>query len=215
MCVPAATRGVGVLDYQRTEDGVRIGIDGGVSLEEAGCRFCGACVEVCPTGSIVDVLGLNKPERSREDNVVPCRSGCPAHIDIPRYLRHVKAGEWEKATAVVREECRSRTLGSICTHNCAERRKSPAATSWSALHLQAQSEGCRRARHGRVEVACATSRLRSKRVAIVGAGPLASPRPYYLAEKGRTVTVFGPRTSGSQPASPRHRHRHCPTRFSM
>ena len=120
-CVRACRelRGVGVLDYQRTEDGVRIGIDGGVSLEEAGCRFCGACVEVCPTGSIVDVLGLNKPERSREDNVVPCRSGCPAHIDIPRYLRHVKAGEWEKATAVVREKVPfPETLGSICTHNC-------------------------------------------------------------------------------------------------
>ena len=152
-CVRACRelRGVGVLDYQRTEDGVRIGIDGGVSLEEAGCRFCGACVEVCPTGSIVDVLGLNKPERSREDNVVPCRSGCPAHIDIPRYLRHVKAGEWEKATAVVREKVPfPETLGSICTHNC---RGSASATSWRvpALHLQAQAS-CRRARHGRVEV---------------------------------------------------------------
>ena len=120
-CVRACRelRGVGVLDYQRTPEGIRIGIDGGVSLEEAGCRFCGACVEVCPTGSIVDTLGLAKEGRSREDNVVPCRSGCPAHIDIPRYLRHVKNGEWEKATAVVRERVPfPETLGSICTHNC-------------------------------------------------------------------------------------------------
>ena len=79
-CVRACRelRGVGVLDYQHTEEGIRIGTDGSVSLEEAGCRFCGACIEVCPTGSIIDVLSRAHDDRTREDNVVPCRFGCPA-----------------------------------------------------------------------------------------------------------------------------------------
>ncbi|WP_143786059.1 2Fe-2S iron-sulfur cluster-binding protein [Olsenella sp. An290] len=105
-------RGVGVLDYQHTERGIRIGTDGSVSLEEAGCRFCGACIEVCPTGSIIDVLSRVHDDRSREENVVPCRSGCPARIDIPRYLRHVRDGEWEAATAACATS-RSRASGSL------------------------------------------------------------------------------------------------------
>ncbi|MBM6988249.1 MAG: FAD-dependent oxidoreductase [Olsenella umbonata] len=190
-CVRACRelRGVGVLDHQRTPEGIRIGIDGGVSLEEAGCRFCGACVEVCPTGSIVDTLGLAKEGRSREDNVVPCRSGCPAHIDIPRYLRHVKNGEWEKATAVVRERVPfPETLGSICTHNCQGECK--------RNHLEGPLSICRLKRAAAVRDTGEWRRrtrhdaLTGKRVAILGAGPAGLTAAYYLAEKGHHVVVF-------------------------
>ena len=215
-CVRACRelRGVGVLDYQRTEDGVRIGIDGGVSLEEAGCRFCGACVEVCPTGSIVDVLGLNKPERSREDNVVPCRSGCPAHIDIPRYLRHVKAGEWEKATAVVREKVPfPETLGSICTHNCqGECKRNQLEGPLSICRLKRAAavrdtgEWKSRVRH---------EPLTGKRVAIVGAGPAGLTAAYYLAEKGHASRSSRPRNAPAASFATASPPTACPTRFSI
>ena len=51
-------RGVKVLDYVRDASGIHAGIPEGKSLIDAGCRFCGACIEVCPTGSIVDAVGL-------------------------------------------------------------------------------------------------------------------------------------------------------------
>lgn len=120
-CVRACRelRGVGVLDYQHTEEGIRIGTDGSVSLQQAGCRFCGACIEVCPTGSIVDTLDMLDESKSYADNVVPCRSGCPAHVDIPRYLRHIRNGEYTRAAAVVREKVPfPESLGDICVHNC-------------------------------------------------------------------------------------------------
>ena len=85
-------RGVKVLDYVQTPAGVRAGVPEGKSLEEAGCRFCGACIEVCPTGSIMDQVKIMKEERSYAENIVPCRSACPAHIDIPRYIRYIKDG---------------------------------------------------------------------------------------------------------------------------
>ena len=58
-----------------TKHGGSLGTDGSVSLQEAGCRFCGACIEVCPTGSIVDTLNMFDENKSYADNVVPCRSG--------------------------------------------------------------------------------------------------------------------------------------------
>ncbi len=112
-------RGVRVLDYIRTPAGIRAGVLEGKSLKDAGCRFCGACIEVCPTGSIMDQVKIMKEERSYAENIVPCRSTCPAHIDIPRYIRYIKAGEFGKATAVVREKVPfPETLGSICNHAC-------------------------------------------------------------------------------------------------
>ena len=67
---PGELRGAGVLDYQRTEEGIRIGTDGNVSLQQAGCRFCGACIEVCPTGSIVDTLNMFDERKSYADNAL-------------------------------------------------------------------------------------------------------------------------------------------------
>jgi len=190
-CVRACEelRGVGAIGFHRAEDGsMRVAINGN-SLQEAGCRFCGACIEVCPTGSIVDMVGLVKENRSREDNVVPCRSGCPAHIDIPRYLRYVKAGEWEKATAVVRERVPfPETLGNICTHNCQNECK--------RNYLQESLSICRLKRAAAVRDDGAwKDRVRhepltGKRVAIVGAGPGGLTAALYLAEKGHKVTVF-------------------------
>jgi len=54
------------------------------SLRESGCQFCGFCVEVCPTGALLD-----KDVRAgkRENYLVPCRNQCPAEIDVPRYVR--------------------------------------------------------------------------------------------------------------------------------
>lgn len=190
-CVRACRelRGVKVLDYQKTKDGIRIGVDGGVSLEEAGCRFCGACIEVCPTGSIVDALGLMKEERSYADNVVPCRSTCPAHIDIPRYIRYIKAGEFGKAAAVVREKVPfPETLGSVCTHAC--------ESACKRNELGAPLSICKLKRAAAVEDdAQWKARVRKaeptgKKAAVIGAGPAGLTAAYYLAKKGHEVTVF-------------------------
>lgn len=190
-CVRACQemRGVKVLDYIKTDAGIRAGIPDGKSLVEAGCRFCGACIEVCPTGAIVDQLKIMKEERSYAENVVPCKSACPAHIDIPRYVRYIKNGEFDKATAVIREKVPfPETLGSVCIHDCeSECKRNELGVPVSVCKLKraaATNDTGSWKEHARKEEPT------GKRVAVVGAGPGGLTSAYYLAKKGHDVTVF-------------------------
>ena len=182
-------RGVKVLDYIETPAGIRAGIPEGKSLKDAGCRFCGACIEVCPTGSIMDMVKIMKDDRTYAENIVPCRATCPAHIDIPRYIRYIKDGDFEKATAVVREKVPfPETLGSICTHTCEDECKrgelgSPISICKLKRAAAVEDTGAWKAR---VRKDPATG----KKVAVIGAGPAGLTGAYYLAKKGHTVTVF-------------------------
>lgn len=182
-------RGVKVLDYIKTDAGIRAGIAEGKTLEEAGCRFCGACIEVCPTGSIMDAVKIMKNERSYADNVVPCRSTCPAHVDIPRYIRYIKEGEFQKATAVIREKVPfPETLGSICTHACeSECKRNELGDPISVCKLKraaaANDDGSWK-KNARKEAST------GKKAAVIGAGPAGLTAAYYLAKKGHEVTVF-------------------------
>lgn len=190
-CVRACRelRGVKVLDFQRTKDGVRVGIDGGVSLEEAGCKFCGACIEVCPTGSIMDAVGVMKEGASYSDSVVPCKAACPAHTDVPRYVRYIKEGEYAKATAVIREKVPfPNTLGNICNHVCEDNcKRNELGKPVSICRLKkAASESDDAAWKERARKSDPTG----KKVAVVGAGPAGLTAAYFLAKKGHEVTVF-------------------------
>ena len=190
-CVRACRelRGVKVLDFQRAKDGIRVGIDKGVSLEEAGCKFCGACIEVCPTGSIMDTLGMIKENVSYSDSVVPCKSACPAHTDIPRYIRYIKEGDFAKATAVIRERVPfPETLGSICNHVCEDHcKRNEFGNPISVCKLKrAAGEND----DGSWKKNVRRSEATGKKVAIVGAGPAGLTSAYYLAKKGHAVTVF-------------------------
>lgn len=182
-------RGVKVLDYIKTDAGVRAGIPGGKSLKEAGCRFCGACIEVCPTGSIMDQVKIMKENRSMAENIVPCQSTCPAHIDIPRYIRYIREGDFDKAAAVVREKVPfPETLGSICNHACeGECKRNELDAPLSVCRLKrAAAANDSGAWKTRVRREPATG----KKAAVMGAGPAGLTAAYYLAKKGHEVTVF-------------------------
>ncbi|MGI6730712.1 MAG: FAD-dependent oxidoreductase [Anaerovoracaceae bacterium] len=191
-CVRACNelRGVGAINFVRKKDGnIEVGTPKGESLAEAGCKFCGACVEVCPTGSIRDQEGLMDKIKNRKAALVPCRETCPAGIDIPRYIRLTKEGRMSESVAVVREKVPfPGVLGNICDHPCEQECRRQEVNESVAIreikkyavehdNREWKTKGYQKEATG-------------KKVAIVGSGPAGLTAAYYLAKSGHSVTVF-------------------------
>ena len=174
-------RGVGAIDFINFNGKSRVGPVAS-SLMEAGCRFCGSCVEICPTGAIVDRDG-----EWAEAGIAPCIGACPAGIDNPRFIRLVAQRRFAEAAAVIREKVPfPRVLGRVCFHPCeseCHRKQLNEPIAIVALkRLVAEREALRL----KPKVAKPTN----KRVAIVGSGPAGLTAGFYLARLGHSVTVF-------------------------
>lgn len=188
-CVRACNelRGVKVLQYQKKDMETYVGTLHGKLLKDADCRFCGACAEVCPTGTIRDKM--IDSEVKREDAIVPCRHACPAHTDIPRYIRHVKNGEYDEAAAVIREKVPfPRALGYICTHVCeleCKRKEVSEAMSIRDIKRYAADHDTGSVWRGRGKQLPDTG----KKVCVVGGGPAGLTAAYYLRKQGHEVTL--------------------------
>ena len=86
---------------------------------EAGCEFCGACVDVCPTGSISEKIGkwAGLPSQSRETTCVLCSVGCTMNVNT-RGNRIVNVGARPGGRTNPRQLClRGKFLPGDITHH--------------------------------------------------------------------------------------------------
>jgi len=157
------------------------------SAKDSGCRFCLSCVEVCPTGSLR--LMFEDPRMDRE-RVTKCMNACPARIDIPRYLREIRRGEFARAEAVVRESAPlPRVLGQVCFHPCEEeclREELSEPIAICSLKRAAVENTVEPIWKSKLKANPPTG----KRVAIIGAGPAGLTAAWFLKLKGHDVTIF-------------------------
>ncbi len=120
-------------------------------------------------------------------HAVPCRSVCPAHVDVPGYVALVKAGRNEDAVRLIRKDNPFPSVcGYVCEHPCEER--------------------CRRAMVDDAVNICGIKRYAvdhagpiptpecapatGKRVAIVGGGPGGLTAAYFLTLMGHKAVVY-------------------------
>lgn len=88
-----AHQGRSTIDFVGRGSETRIGEAFGRSLTEAGCRFCGSCVDVCPTGSLSDRYAkwYGAAKRLTATTCTLCDTGCAITVHASAQRRAVMA----------------------------------------------------------------------------------------------------------------------------
>jgi NADH dehydrogenase/NADH:ubiquinone oxidoreductase subunit G len=70
------------IDFIGRGSSARIGEAFGRTLAEAGCHFCGSCVDVCPTGSLAERYAKwhRRPNELTETTCTLCPEACPVGV---------------------------------------------------------------------------------------------------------------------------------------
>lgn len=127
------------------------------------------------------------------DCLGPCQVVCPAHVDVPRLLRQIVAGQTDEALATFREASPfAATLGRVCGAMCqraCRRGSHDAPLAIQALHRCLGEQAIQRP-----DLSSEPPALRlGPRVAVIGAGPAGLSAAYYLRRCGCRVVVFDSR----------------------
>lgn len=137
-------------------------------------------------------LAKAEAERCLQCKAAPCRKGCPVQVDIPAFIKEVKAGDMDAAIAKIKEV---NSLPAVCGRVCPQEEQ---CEKYCVLAKKGQSVGI-----GRLERYVAdTARNKgetttaieyasdAQKVAVIGSGPAGLAVAGDLAKKGYKVTIF-------------------------
>jgi glutamate synthase (NADPH) small chain len=120
-----------------------------------------------------------------------CVATCPAHMDIPDYIKAVRDGDFERGLQLLyRTNPFPATCGRICTRRCEDvcsvgHLGDPVAIRWLKRYIADQVPMDQYSAILEDEADC-----NGKSVAIVGAGPGGLSAAYYLGKLGYKVTIY-------------------------
>ncbi|MDH5375758.1 MAG: FAD-dependent oxidoreductase [Candidatus Bathyarchaeota archaeon] len=120
----------------------------------------------------------------------PCRTACPAHVNVQGYVSLIQRGKFKEAVELIRKDmpfpaiC-GRVCFSPCEDACARLNLDQAVAIRALKRIVADIER----EQGRVKPE-PIPKTRTEKVAIIGAGPAGLAGAYDLAKLGYPVTVF-------------------------
>ncbi|MBN1551626.1 RnfABCDGE type electron transport complex subunit B [bacterium] len=156
------------------------------------CRGCGNCIRNCPKGIISLISSTAKILHFNQysECLAPCRQKCPAQIDVPAYIEHIREGRYKEAILTIKERNPlPLTCGRVCPHPCEEicRRgveDEPVAINY--LKRFVADWEMNQDKHLDVSVAASTG----YKVAVIGGGPAGLSCAYFLRRLGHKVTIY-------------------------
>jgi len=122
-----------------------------------------------------------------------CVQGCPVGIDIPRFVKHIELGEFDKAAATLKE---TSALPAVCGRVCPQEKQCESR----CIHLKTGGEPVAigylerfaadyERTHG-TALPLAAAPSRGVKVAVVGSGPAGLSFAGDMQRRGYAVTVF-------------------------
>ncbi|MEM3577011.1 MAG: NAD(P)-binding protein [Candidatus Bathyarchaeia archaeon] len=133
---------------------------------------------------------MTKNNQTKVKKLPPCRSACPAHVNVQGYVALLQRGKFKEAVEIIRKDmpfpaiC-GRVCFSPCEDACARTNVDQAVAIRALKRLVADIER----EQGRVKPEPIPKKY-SEKVAIIGAGPAGLTAAYELAKLGYPVTVF-------------------------
>ncbi len=167
------------------------------------CTACGDCATVCPV-SLPNEYDQGLSDRKatykkysqaipggfaiEKTDQAPCRSACPAGLNVQGYVQMVKEKKYEQALEIIMEDLPlPHTLGRVCPHGCEDAcRMCDVDTPVAIRDLKRLAADMFDPR--KVKIPCAPDR--PEKVAIIGSGPAGLSAAYQLARKGIKSTIF-------------------------
>lgn len=151
-------------------------------IDTGKCVGCGTCVNSCS----MDVIRLDH-FLSNKNDITPCRTACPAGVNMRAYIQMLVQGKIDEAIELIREELPIPAItGHVCFHPCENecaRKEVDEAVNINALERFVADYVI----NEKPEPALL---IYSRKVAVIGSGPAGLTAACQLVEKGYPVTIF-------------------------
>ena len=171
---------------------ISMGEDGLPVFDPNLCVGCGSCARVCPKGIISIISEKTKilHWNHYDECLAPCRQRCPAQINIPRYIEHIKKGEYAEALLTIKEaNPMPLSIGRVCPEPCATMCRRTLEDEPVAInYLKRFAADWEMAQPERLPIPIAPDS--GHKVAVIGGGPGGLSCAYYLRRLGHAVTII-------------------------